>query len=1445
MKTRIISLALVISILCTTVVGANPPLSIDTDDSTENSSTIETELETETTTISTASSDVYTVTGNVTNSSDTRTFENAITAHLDVLSEQMDTLQKGTESDIYWLAMISNLYQNIYFLSALESDTVSEATLKNYVNKSQQEITEYLARYPYDTDDDTSSIFIEDYSDTNNDTYAKHVSSQIEDILTNNISTMVTDKLFDIMNSKSEYKLNTFGTSNSYNLELIVTENPYLLVASQELYSFLNDYEEKLQSLQELKSQEESLNIKDTLVNFISNIYNNITSFFKDLNEDFIQEKAVEELLEYANNYTGPSLTVSDGLVKVEQKITENIEALANVVRKGDSYSKDFSVNAWAISDGTSDITLSSAYLAMLASTSVYTPFRSRVGDADYISALESLAPAESKESLIATFSEIKDLKKPLYSVVVKEGASLFSSFNNSNDVSSYSGSTTRATLGDFVTYAENQTNVGYVTIKGSFEQDNDVNSWAFFQASNNVNSASDNETEFQGKKISADDVVSTDTYTDILFSMGSSSGMPTAGLLLFQNLYTDLRNTSFLSTQENALLYMNVFGDIVLADDTVIIPGASNPAIYSTDSAYNPYTVAFMNSYPKMTSDADSIGVFTSSDKNKFLLFMDKDSASNQEEFVHADSYFHSKEDLETIKNFGADGLSIRQITGNKEIASKLNSKAISVFPFFYNGSDNYQTFVYLREEELSFFEQLGDFLNVFKNEDRYAVGFKESFIYGQPLFPYYSSDISLLSNNDYTSVKAIAQNMYWYYTYDANFKSTSMPNANLRMEYLFSNLVIEMLQGTPYVSVFEKNIQISNVILDDNSNFISRAFLEVAKALLQNLEDIQGSLGILPADINPVFGEIIKVFRTYSTYFYLFFITIFIFRYAKRGDLTYTTIVSTLACSFFFIFVYIIPTMLPVLYNTMSHLVTEQLVTDILLYNTESYSTTYGKATEFGINDDYETQTVSITIYKMSEAQLKAFSDKYNVPYNNFRYGERVIIDPDIGLYIQGDSLKINLDVLFYNNPITGGYEESEYGIAYNLVASKMSSSVMDYYNPYYILQEGLVETLNALLSNYNVARQTSNYLDGLVKDSFVLYNYATSIPFLYGDNMRAIDGLSPGEYLKLEQVFPDPMDFLKMTEWIDNPTDEIMETIWYRTMLEHGYYDPIYGEERRQDLISYVNYHTKLFLIRNMPDIGTVSDENIIKITSLQATFLFNTRISQLGNVVYPIAYNQEEIKLDDVFLTTITTDTDRYIAHHFDIINYISNTYGTIGLILFSTMILIATAVVLVMNFSLPVLYLYVVVNLIFRLIFDKPIAPIIKGYIKVNIGLIGVYTLFIIIITQLPKYLDGFSMLLVLVLGLLLIRKLLFVVLKGVILDLKNLGNTGIQKVFHQNRFLNLLTVPISNTIHKFQNRYTNQEHFDEGETFSEEGEGTITSSIPEANRQYIINRFDD
>lgn len=302
MKTRIISLALVISILCTTVVGANPPLSIDTDDSTENSSTIETELETETTTISTASSDVYTVTGNVTNSSDTRTFENAITAHLDVLSEQMDTLQKGTESDIYWLAMITNLYQNIYFLSALESDTVSEATLKNYVNKSQQEITEYLARYPYDTDDDTSSIFIEDYSDTNNDTYAKHVSSQIEDILTNNISTMVTDKLFDIMNSKSEYKLNTFGTSNSYNLELIVTENPYLLVASQELYSFLNDYEEKLQSLQELKSQEESLNIKDTLVNFISNIYNNITSFFKDLNEDFIQEKAVEELLEYANN---------------------------------------------------------------------------------------------------------------------------------------------------------------------------------------------------------------------------------------------------------------------------------------------------------------------------------------------------------------------------------------------------------------------------------------------------------------------------------------------------------------------------------------------------------------------------------------------------------------------------------------------------------------------------------------------------------------------------------------------------------------------------------------------------------------------------------------------------------------------------------------------------------------------------------------------------------------------------------------------------------------------------------------------------------------------------------------------------------------------------------------------------------------------------------------
>ncbi len=1248
-------------------------------------------------------------------------------SHILNLKSEILSFSITQESKLYILSCITKMYKDLYYLCALDQLDISNSELEDIIIKVRVEADTFVKKYGV-----SEKLLFSEINTGQISNIKETIYSELKQIIEDEIPSIVESELIPLVENNTEE-----------NYSFLVTKYQETLYWSNEILDSIISYQDDIASFKEYD-------------NYMDELISNLLSTFRA--KQILENEEIKKLLQAAKDFQ-PSVKRESGFISVKQDTEYQLEALASVKRKKNWNDLDFSLNAWEFTSLKPELELS--YIAMLASTSVYTPFRSHVGDEDYVEALKSLAASGEQDKLVALFNMIKDKRKPLY-------YSTSLTFNNvmkniwGSSYSNYTGVSSRATLGDLIRFAEDEIDTMFFTVQGSFQAEADVNSWGFYQAPQVTQSGETikfSTASQNGVSISADKSISTENYTKTLFEIGSSPGTYSLGLMLFQNSYCDLRNTAFLEEKKDSLLYTNIFGDIVLSDNTVIIPGAANPLIYSPESAYNPYTVAFMNSYPRVAQDVDSIRIQSKNDFNKYMLFVSSTLFSElrsifSHSFNGSNNVIFTEKQVQSIDKFDYKNLEIRKIRSNYDFLPGISKRSISLYPFFYGGNENFFSFArFSYTDDVQGFNLYGITQRFL--DDSVALTFEQVLTSDKvTLFPYHKDENNKELDESFKVPKYIAQNMYWYFVHDTGtgqLGTASTANKNLRSDYIYENLLIEMLQGSEYVTAFEKNINIDNIILGEGENTQLSGAKNIANSLLSNIGEIDGVLGIVSADTNPVFGKLLKFFREYSIYIFCFFIVIFIFRYMRRGDFLYIIVMSVLSGGFLYLFLFIIPTFVPFCYNAVGSMFTEKIVSDTLLYKAESYSATYAKASDSIEQNNYDIQTVSITLYKLNEKQLREFSEKYNIAYDSFRYGDRIIIDPNIGLFLQGNSLKINVDVLLYNNPITGSYIGNNTMNYYHLTSDKKTSSALDFYCPFYQIEDGFVDTLNSFLHMYNIPRTTIDYIDGLVKDSYIVFNYTNSIPFLYHNKMLEAVDLTPIEYMKLEEAFPNPTDFLNLSEWVNNPTEEMKGSLWFRTMVENGYYDPTFGDERRQDLITYVNYQTRRYLIENQPLIGLVSDENLIKIISLEATFFFNSRISDFGNWVYPVGFNQEELKLNDVFLTALTTDNDRFIKHNFDIVGYIGNSYGVLGVILLIIILFVSLILVTVIKFSFPFLYILLALLVIYRFLLDKYIGDLIKGYLKITITIIGIYTFFIIILSCIPNIVSGITTLVVLTL----------------------------------------------------------------------------------------------
>lgn len=719
------------------------------------------------------------------------------------------------------------------------------------------------------------------------------------------------------------------------------------------------------------------------------------------------------------------------------------------------------------------------------------------------------------------------------------------------------------------------------------------------------------------------------------------------------------------------------------------------------------------------------------------------------------------------------------------------------------------------------------------------------ESYIEDEkPLFPYdpnmsmIDNDTGELLSDNFATAKIIGYNMYHYMYMDLTnpLQITDTYGDKMRDDLMY-NVALEALQGLDTSRYYTKHST-----TDVETSELTQKVQNITNKVFDVADNIRGVLGAQTLDSNKPMSIIVYTLR--DMWYVVIILIVILAVFGARGENLIKVVTSTIiAIGIFLVSIFVLPQMFAQVYDFVSNLFVEDVTTDIVMRTLEEVEGSKGPVL------DLKDSNSSLTLYEFTEDQLDTYAKQANLQKSSFLFGDVLPLynGTQSGEYLQGNKLKVSTDLLFDNNPIEGSYIAGEGG-DYELKASRfVSDSQIDRYAPYFLIQSNFIDELNQFLDFYTIPRSIISYVNGETKDSYIVYNYVNSIPFLYGDEIYLWDtttdygreyisamGFDWREIEKIQEVFPKSFDFLGIQDIIENidPNDAKAQTTWYRVMLENGYYDPEFGQARRDTMIEYVNYQTKRYILQNEPMQDNVSDETLIKLISLQATFFFNQAISETSLDVdatthaYPMAFNNSEFRLSDVLETVLTQNIDVYRYAEFDLVDYTAGRTDFFG----SLLLLIVTVLMSVTVAGLNILSLIAFVLFILMLLFNtfkgNNLLDCVMGYIKINAVLFVVYTIFVVAFDVMIFFDFGLivSMLLLLVLSVVVLITL-FHVVRAMMSDPMSLGNNaigekGLPRVIVATIEKGSSMLYSGNNGYNASNNYGSAEEFDEDEELS-------------------------
>lgn len=890
----------------------------------------------------------------------------------------------------------------------------------------------------------------------------------------------------------------------------------------------------------------------------------------------------------------------------------------------------------------------------------------------------------------------------------------------------------------------------------------------------NETTTTSISTSEVSGMSVNSTDVVgiiadksitSEDKMSEPILMYGARHARATDNLttLLFRNIIAGTIGYEKMYNESNDYLYVNAYGDILTDDGMVLLPGIANPVMYSTDAKYNPYTVAFMNYYPSVLANTSFFQVSSKTEIGKMLILNDSDGILDVASNVLDNT-------VDAVKNTATNV--VNKITGNnskkKSNTSILNpdvmitNKATSIVSKNDVKStapitmpDMERTFYYNEVEQ----KQLLDYSRLIfgdsttwsdKNASMYAytplIIKRQIETNGMPVFPYNAEDdATLVDSSDNTvcaCAKIIAQNMYHYLSKDTTGQVTNL--GFLNDNYIVYYLCISNLNGSANPIAFANNDTDSYDRYVDNAQVRKDStILQYSKKILNSLGKAEQVIGIKTSSQDSILGPIFAAIRERWLMALMLLVVILLFAFARmRRDALQSLLLLVICCFFAVVFVNVFPIYGPMAYNSVINNLSDTLAYKIMAVKAETNELDKVNVDDLDDDGNYRNKTTSITLYRVSKKDLQDFYDGLNVSEKDVVGGKTYMINQEAGLFVEGDSIKMNIDVLFDTLEISGDYDVATN--VYKLEARKTVSNSMDYYTPYYTFVNQLVSKVNDLAEVYSIPRTVTKYANGQLKDNYFIYSYVNSAPFLTpgsydiavpeDQSLFSSADLSKftaeqGELSKkMTEVFGDEnqaSDWLGIADFFYDLDPQYQQTIWAQTMYKNGYYyhDSATGadwqpnREKINDLCNYVNVQTKKFVFDMDDQIGRLSDDVMLKIITMRELTAFTQYVSDIGRWLYPFTVNYQEMSLSDTLNCVIVDDYNTFVASNMDLCSYILTTYGWIHLILFDVIVIMLFAVSTVIHLAVSLMYLLLGALILIRIVKNDDIKVPLKGYAK--------------------------------------------------------------------------------------------------------------------------------
>lgn len=985
--------------------------------------------------------------------------------------------------------------------------------------------------------------------------------------------------------------------------------------------------------------------------------------------------------------------------------------------------------------NGEKEEVINNAYLVAFAASSLYMPIESKIGENYVIEAINHLA---EDEEVARAYTEIAEYKKPLY----------LRSYNGENAY----GSGEAVTLGEFLKSVLDRKSGALVTIEGKFQLSADGDSYESntsdpvtrYESGSMAGSTVKEEDE--GQNPNGEDLVDEEnpdntgekyydettgklTVLGDVLSEGSNFSEP---LLVYGRSLKGNTNTAVISNYyvNNALLdldgelanssalYVNPFGDIILSDNTVVVPAAANATYYSDDDSviYNPFTEMFMAGYPQI---------------NDGLLYETEDKNKNSGKYVFSTSVDVNSLDsllskcLVKMDSFNSDNV-MAHLLNSKNLSLKTGAglEVLTLDTGFYTFSDISKSNIFIPEDKK--FSGLSGLWDNFTTFSRLFYRLNSNIITADgvsaPLYPYGNSE----------GLEAIIRAKYLVESFYLSMVSSeegvvNVNSGRINDKLLYKTLVVA-LDGKPNVNGHQSAF--SKSILDSQSKgmfyFIIKFFKDFANVVVNVFEDTPGMLGVRPANQDYIMGNFLYYARLSMGYIFVIAVLVILGVYLRRRVSIFFTL-FTLVGSLFLIFssIYFFPKHVSSIANFFVSSSSNEIAFKTLAMRQEGNTGRPVQDSTFEGLGTFNFATSSINIYKMYDEDIEYLCNINGVDYGKILSGGALILDEETGLYIEGDSLKMNLDKFFDITSIVSRTDTVGNLATYTLEVEKNIPSVIDYYMPYTLIMKQFVSRLNEFSSIYQIPRDQNNYGNDYWKDSFLMEAFIHSPLFLAPENYREADSnMSDSLYEQLVSVFGENnVDFLGISDILNDAfnrgENREQETLWYNTMLQNGYFqETAYSAAKFKHLVEYVNLQVKDFLIKNKDYFIYMSDENVIELCALWAVMSFNNEVKEFGNVLYPQTLNFHAYSVVDILKALVVTDMNKFAVIDRSLVDYIASKYSIMGLFAIIGIILFTSLSSILINASVYILYLMLLVFILIRFIVGKKVNEPLKGFLKV-------------------------------------------------------------------------------------------------------------------------------